>query len=150
MNATTIAPIIRTVDVAASVETAFGVFTERIGDWWPLETHGLFGDKAETCVMERRVGGRLFERSVDGEEGNWATVTAYEPPERFVLSWKPNPNRAAPTEIEVTFTALGDMTHVQLVHRGWELLGDEGAEARDTYNSGWPETLARYAEAVKA
>ncbi|MEA2451298.1 MAG: hypothetical protein QOG04_8 [Actinomycetota bacterium] len=141
----TLAPVVRTVDVNADVDKAFRVFTERIGEWWPLETHGIYGDKAETCILEGQVGGRLYERSVDGEEADWAEVTAYDPPSRFVLAWKPNPSRPAPTEIEVTFTQQGEGTHVQLTHTGWDLLGDEGAEARDSYNSGWPETLARYA-----
>jgi uncharacterized protein YndB with AHSA1/START domain len=146
MNETTIPPVVRTIDVHAPVDRAFQVFTERIGEWWPLEIHGAFEDKAETCVLEPKIGGRLYERSTDGEEADWATVTAYDPPRLVRLSWQPNPNRPAPTEIEVTFTAKGDTTHVQLVHTGWELLGDEGQEARDNYNSSWPTTLARFAE----
>ena len=146
----TIPPVIRAVDVNAPIEKAFSVFTERIGEWWPLETHGIYGDQSETCILEPRVGGRLYERSLEGEEGNWATVTAYEPPSRLVLSWKPNPDRPAPTEIEVTFTQQGAGTHVELTHRGWELLGDEGPEARDSYNSGWPGTLAGYARYAEA
>jgi uncharacterized protein YndB with AHSA1/START domain len=145
-----VAPVVRAVDVDATVERAFAVFTERIGDWWPLATHGIYGDRARTCVLEPRQGGRLFERSVDGEEAHWATVTVFEPPERLVLSWQPNPDRPAPTEVEVTFTSIGGSTHVELVHRGWELLGDEGAEARTSYDEGWPETLRLYSEAVEA
>jgi uncharacterized protein YndB with AHSA1/START domain len=141
-----IAPVVRAISVAVPPERAFKVFTERIGAWWPLEMHGVFGDKAKTCVMEPRVGGRVYEVSVDGEEASWAEVTAYEPPERIVWSWRPNRDRPAPTEVEITFTPEGGGTRVELMHRGWELLGDEGAEARDSYDSGWPKTLARFAE----
>jgi uncharacterized protein YndB with AHSA1/START domain len=150
MAKATIAPVVRSVDVDAPVDKAFLVFTERIGEWWPLQAHGIFEDKAETCVLEGRVGGRLYERSVDGDEGQWGTVTAYEPPTRLVLSWHPNLDRPAPTEIEVTFTPLGEGTHVELVHRGWEVLGDVALEARDSYDGGWPETLRCYAAAASA
>jgi uncharacterized protein YndB with AHSA1/START domain len=145
MNETTIAPVVRTIDVEAPVERAFQVFTERIGEWWPLEAHGVFEDKAETCVLEPKVGGRVYERSVAGEEADWATVLAYEPPRLLRLAWQPNPDRPAPTEVEITFTAQGPMTHVQLIHTGWDLLGEQGQEARDSYNNGWPTTLGRFA-----
>lgn len=43
------------------------------------------------------------------------------------------------TEVEVTFTAVGDgRTRVDLEHRKWELLGPElGAQERAGYEPGW-------------
>jgi hypothetical protein len=37
---------------------------------------------------------------------------------------------------------------LELEHRCWERLGDEGAEARASYNEGWDPTLEAYAEAA--
>ena len=143
-----IAPVVRSIDVDASVERSFAVFTEDIGTWWPLEAHGVFDERAKTCVMEPRVGGRVYEVSIDGDEAEWGTVTAFEPPHRVVWSWQPNPNRPAATEVEIVFTAQDGGTHVELTHRGWELFGDEGPDARASYNEGWPITLERFAAAV--
>src|SRR5215216_711074 len=89
--------------------------------------------------LEAGVGGRLYERWHDGHEADWARVLAWEPPARLLLSWQPNPDRPAPTEVEVRFVPLEpDHTRVELEHRGWERLGDQGPESRAGYERGWP------------
>ncbi|MGH3103175.1 MAG: SRPBCC family protein [Gaiellaceae bacterium] len=138
----------KTVTVAAPIERAFEVFTERIGAWWPLGTHSIGGEKAETVSVEGREGGRVYERIKGGEEADWATVTVWEPPRRLVLSWKVNPEAPAPTEIEVRFEPEGDGTRVDLEHRGWERFGDQAEEARSGYASGWDAVLGLYAGAA--
>lgn len=140
----------KTVTVAASLEQAFEVFTERIAAWWPVETHSIGGDRVEAVVMEGREGGRVYEVIEGGEEAYWATVTAWEPPRRVALSWKVNPRAAAPTEIEVRFTPEGDGTRVDLEHRGFERLGEEATEASESYGGGWDLVLGRYAEGAAA
>lgn len=70
-------------------------------------------------------------------------------PQRFVLEWKVNPDAAAPTEIEVTFTAEGDGTRVEILHRGWERLGEAGPEARASYSEGWIGVLDCFAGATE-
>ena len=144
MNST-LAPVVRTIEVKAEVDKAFRVFTDGIGEWWPLEIHGVYDEKAETCVIEPRAGGRVYERSTDGEEFSWGEVLAYEPPGRVVLAWKPNTESTPPTTVEVTFTATDGGTVVELTHSGWELLGDVAEEARASYDEGWIPTLERYA-----
>lgn len=145
------AAIRRTVTVDCSVEHAFATFTERIHDWWPLGTHSIdryeTGTAAETVVFQGGAGGQVYERTKNGEELKWADVVAYEPPHRFVLAWNPTRDQNEPrTEIEVTFTDAGGETRVDLEHRGWERLGDEAAEARQSYSEGWVSVLADYAE----
>jgi uncharacterized protein YndB with AHSA1/START domain len=149
MNDTTLAPVVRTVDVAVSVERAFDVFTERIGEWWPLEVHSLYVDKAATVVIEGRPGGRVYEVSVDGQEGSWGEVLEFDPPSRVVLAWKPNTDPRPHTRVEVTFTEIAGGTHVELTHTGWELLGDIAEEARTSYHEGWVPTLERYAKGTE-
>jgi uncharacterized protein YndB with AHSA1/START domain len=142
----------RAVTVRRTPEEAFDLFTEGIGTWWPLESHsigsGREGVTAETAVMEGREGGRLYERMSDGAEANWGTILVWDPPRRVVISWHVNPERAAPTEVEVRFLAEGDGTRVELEHRGWERLGADAEEARSGYLTGWERVLGRFAGAA--
>src|SRR4029450_14039721 len=59
----------KTLTVRASQTRAFEVFTDHHGSWWPLETHHIGAQPAQTAVIEPRVGGRWVERGVDGAEG---------------------------------------------------------------------------------
>jgi uncharacterized protein YndB with AHSA1/START domain len=133
-----LAAINKTVTVQASVETAFEAFTRHMSSWWPTASHRIFDESS--VVFEEREGGRVYERSADGEEGDWADVIAWEPPRRLVLRWRVNPDRG-PTEIEVRFSAEGDRTRVDLEHRGWD-----DPEGRANYATGWDPVLARYEE----
>lgn len=146
----TIAPITKTVTVSCDVDTAFRVFTDEIGTWWPTETHSVHKREARELVFEGRQGGELYEVTRSGEKAHWAWVTAWEPPARLVLTWHVNLDRAAPTEIEVRFAPEGKGTRVELEHRHWERLGAEGQEARDGYQSGWDPVLERFVEALAA
>jgi len=150
-QATETEAIRRSITVDCSVEHAFSTFTDRIHEWWPLETHsieiGETGSKPETVVFDGP-GGRIYERTIKGEEVEWAHVTAFEPPSRFVLAWNPSREERPRTEIEVRFTDEGGKTRVDLEHRGWENVGDGAAEMRQSYESGWPGVLASYGESA--
>ena len=141
----------RTVTVDCSVEHAFETFTDRMHEWWPLATHsievGETGSAPETVVFDGP-GGRVYERTTRGEELEWATVTVFEPPRRFVLAWNPNREDRPRTEIEVTFVDEDGKTRVDLEHRGWDRLGDRAAEAKESYSQGWQTVLADYAESA--
>jgi uncharacterized protein YndB with AHSA1/START domain len=143
------------IEVPVPPDEAFRLFTEEIGSWWPAESHSRVADDersdgvvVERIVFEPRQGGRVFEVSSDGSEGMWATVTAYEPPHRIVLAWKPNDDERPPTEVEVRFLAAGSGTRVELEHRGWEVLGERGQATRNDYGAGWDRVLARFVAAA--
>lgn len=145
-----IEPVRASIVVECDRDRAFRVFTEEMGSWWPLEVHSMAvdaggGATAESVVVERRQGGRIYELMSDGTEAAWGTILAWEPPRRLVVAWKPNANTNPPTEVEITFVPLGDRTRVELVHRGWERLDDRGRGARARYSEGWPSTLERFA-----
>ena len=149
-------PITRTLTVRSSVERAFEVFT-RMGTWWPLDTHSIAIDqgldqRAETLKVEGREGGRIEEVLEDGSTRGWGGIEAWEPPNRVVFWWKPNDLPTPPTEVEVRFTAEGEMTRVDLEHRGWERLGEAAADIHPLYSSegGWTLVLGRYAELVES
>jgi len=152
----TMAPITRSILVRAPVDRAFRVFTERFGEWWPLSLYSRVVDEelesisATGAVIEGRDGGRVYEVRSDGTEAEWGTVLAWEPGARLVLAWKPNARPHPPTEVEVRFIPEGDGTRVDLEHRGWELLGDRAAEARVSYDKGWPMVLDRFVSLATA
>jgi hypothetical protein len=142
---TTIEPVRRSVGVDLPVADAFRLFTEEIGSWWPMETHAIAAGSVKEVVWEQREGGEVYELAEDGAKAHWADVLVWEPPHRFVLAWKVNPEAPAATEVEVRFTAYEDTgTRVELEHRAWERLGELGEAARAGYDTGWEMVLGRY------
>ena len=138
-----------TVDVAP--DWAFRFFTEKIGDWWPLEDYSMFASsgrgRPDEIVFEPGVGGRVFERLGD-EVCVWGEVHVWEPPHRVAFSWRTNPEWPDVTDVEITFTPEESGTRVRLRHTGWERLGDRAEAARASYAGGWGEVLGRYEAAV--
>ena len=144
----TIEPVQVAIEVRRGIEEAFRVFTDEIAAWWPVAGHSVEPDRVEAVVLEGRPGGRLYERWHDGGEADWGRVVTWEPPRRLVLSWQPNPERPAATEVEVRFVAVEpDHTRVELEHRGWERLGARGPGWRDANRGGWEGVLPPYAAA---
>jgi uncharacterized protein YndB with AHSA1/START domain len=135
-----IAAIHKSVTVRRPVEEAFALFTEGIATWWPLATHSIYEERATTAVFESRVGGRLYEISIDGEKGVWGTVRVWAPPHRIVYSWHPGRGEETAQEVEVQFAADGVGTRVEIEHRGWE----RAPEQRSGYDEGWDFVLGQY------
>ena len=142
------------VVVEAPIERAFKVFTEQFGRFKPAE-HNLLAVPIAATVFEPRVGGSLYDRGVDGSECRWATVLAYEPPNRVLLSWnitpqwrlETDPDRAS--EWDVRFIAVtANRTRVELEHRKLERHGEGWESERDGVagEQGWPLYLQRFAE----
>jgi uncharacterized protein YndB with AHSA1/START domain/uncharacterized protein YciI len=132
-----IPPVRREVLVDAGPEAAFEVFTARIGAWWPVAGHSVYG--AGTAVSF--AGGRLLEQSAAGQEAVWGTVTCWEPPHSLAFTWHPGTTPEQASHVTVTFAAAGDQTLVTLEHSGWESFA-EPAAARADYDHGWPQVLA--------
>lgn len=150
MAVETIAPVMRSVTIECSPEHAFSVFTDRIGDWWPLKTYSVYEGEAAGVVFEPGVGGRIVERSENGEESVWGEILVWEPNFRLAFTWHPGHGADDPaTEVELRFAAVGDATRVELEHRGWEALA-KPEETRSGYEQGWPGVLGLYADAAVA
>ena len=132
----TTGPVTVSVAVNAPVERAFEVFTNEIGSWWPAKTHSIGEERVVLVKMEGREGGRIFEKTQDGE-AEWGSVTAWEPPSRVAFTWNPTLEDRPFTFVEVTFAPSDEGTLVQLTHTGWEQLGEKGAELRAGYTTGW-------------
>lgn len=143
----------QSVVVNAPVEQAFSVFTERMGDFKPPE-HNLLGAASVTTTLEPRVGGHIIDRDDDGNESRWATILAFDPPDRLVFSWNISPqwqlvtDPTAVSEVEVRFVAEApSRTRVELEHRLLDRHGPGWEEERDSVEGegGWPLYLERYA-----
>jgi uncharacterized protein YndB with AHSA1/START domain len=141
-----LAPVRRTLRVGWKPEEAFRRFTSGIADWWPLRSHSVSGDRAETVVFEERAGGRIYERSRTGEESTWGTVVAWEPPHRVSFTWHPGRDPKKPSDIEVRFVPEGTGSRLELVHSGWESFGPMAAKARRGYGLGWAYVLRIWAD----
>jgi uncharacterized protein YndB with AHSA1/START domain len=90
----------------------------------------------------------VYERSSSGDEAFWGTLTAWEPPHRLAMTWHPGREAETAQDLEVRFAPKGDGTRVDLVHAGWERLGERMAEISGHYDEGWDFVLGRYASSV--
>jgi uncharacterized protein YndB with AHSA1/START domain len=138
----------KSVEVDVPVETAFWVFTEQAGSWWPLATKSVGQEEAEDLVFEPRVGGRVHERLRSGKEHEWGEILAWEPPERLVFTWHPGREQETSQEVEIRFSRSGEGTRLELEHRGWDRLVATADEIPEHYDSGWDEVLDRFEEAT--
>jgi uncharacterized protein YndB with AHSA1/START domain len=143
MQATEIEAIRKSVTVPLPVEKAFRLFTDGVNSWWPVATHSIGGEDIENVTFDPE-GKRVYERLKDGTEHDWADIDAWEPPNRFLLAWRVNPEKIG-TEVEVRFSADGDETRVDLEHRGWE---KRGANERADYDGGWDFVLGKFVGAA--
>ncbi|MCL4697171.1 MAG: SRPBCC domain-containing protein [Burkholderiaceae bacterium] len=150
MNAAPLPPVERSVTVRLSPQEAFALFTQRMRQWWPFAAHSLGGAGALGVEFEPRVGGAVTELAGDGRRFLWGTLTAWEPPRRFVMHWHPGQPAEAATTLEVRFTACADGTEVHIVHGGWASRGDAAAAVRGNYDEGWGRVLAALAIAAGA
>lgn len=136
-----IPPITGSVTVEVPIDQAFVVFSGSIDSWWPHQFHIGQADVA-AVVLEPRVGGRWYERGVDGSECDWGRVLVWEPPHRLLFtwqitgSWQFDPDPAHASEIDVRFTADGPArTVVEVEHRHLDRITG-GQAIQDAINGG--------------
>jgi hypothetical protein len=83
-------PVRKSVVVNTGLERAFALFVDRFDAIKPRE-HNLLAVPIAETVFEPRVGGRIYDKGVDGSRCDWARVVVYEPPSRVVFSWDIGP-----------------------------------------------------------
>ncbi len=144
-------PLQLSFDVACSVEHAFAVWTSAINTWWPRD-HTLTNSPDVAVVLERRVGGRIYERAADGTEHDWGEVTVWDPPRRLAYLWHLGQQREAATDVDIRFhpgeAAGGKVTRIEIEHTGWERLGTREDALRQQNRIGWDSLLPRFLSAV--
>jgi hypothetical protein len=138
------APIMVAIEVDASPDQAFSVFTTRMGDWWDPDyspdPHTFTG-----IDLEPRVGGSVA--MLHGGEGRyvWGTVTEWEPGRRYAQTFTLAHDSDYPSEISAEFEATATGCAIRFAHGGWTA-GNVGARQRFR---DWPHLLARYADLVE-
>jgi uncharacterized protein YndB with AHSA1/START domain len=155
---TTVAPVVRTIEVGAPPETCFRVFVDEFGSWWPREHH--IGDDRTIAAehVEAFVGGRMYDVDTNGGECHWGTVLAIDPPTRFTFAWHIqgdwtidlDPDHQS--EVEVTFSPLDDgRTLVRLAHDQLHRHGDGAGGMREGVAGagGWGFLIGRAADVIE-
>ena len=143
-----IEPLRISFSVACSPARTFELWTARTSTWWPT-SHTVSAQPDVEIIIEPGVGGRIFERTPEGDEHDWGQVTRWEPPDRIAYLWHLRQNRADATEVEITFAAdEHDGTQVSIEHRGWERLGALGSERRQQNKHGWDSLLPHFLSAA--
>ena len=150
-------PVRQSTTVRSDLTHTFTTFVRTIGTWWPVDPLSLGKARVTTVTIEEHLGGRVYETWDDGTTVDWGEVTVWRPPSGFAMTWTSTP---APTEVELTFRALGPaLTHVAVEHRGWEALTEEqlgedcaapGGYRSGAYASGWARVLERFTAAAEA
>ncbi len=132
--------------VACPAERAFELWARETSRWWPTG-HSVSGDPGLSVTFEPRPGGRIYERTADGDEHDWGEVLVWEPPHRLEYLWHLRFDRSDATEVAVTFAEAEGSTTVSILHSGWERLGSAGPERRERNKRGWAGVIEHYTEA---
>jgi uncharacterized protein YndB with AHSA1/START domain len=147
----------RTIRVDVPIEKAFQVFVERMGEWWPA-SHHIAMEPFKEIVVEKREGGRWFERDSHGAECEWGRVLLWQPPRRLILSWnlqpdfKYSPDQTRASEVALQFSAEGPTaTRLEFEHRYLERHGEGFEKLFASVDSagGWTKILEAFVEKMK-
>ena len=141
-------PVIRSAQVARSIEDTFEIFTREIGAWWPLPNHGIFGERAGGVQF---IDDQLVELATDGSRIVWAEVLEWDAPTKLRLAWHPGQPADGASEVEVNFEVVEAGTRVEIRHSGWEKFGAEGVDRRRSYvgPSAWGYVLDHLADGAE-
>jgi len=144
-----IEPLRITFQVDRPPEQTFELWTAQTSSWWPT-SHTVSAQIGVEIIIDPGVGGRIYERTPEGDEHDWGQITRWEPPNRLAYRWHLRQDRADATEVEITFAAdEHDGTRVSIEHRGWERLGARGTERREQNRHGWSTLLPRFQAAAR-
>jgi uncharacterized protein YndB with AHSA1/START domain len=136
-------------EVSCRPSIAFETWTRRASMWWPLD-HSISGERGLNVVFEDHVGGRIFERAPSGAEYQWGSITAWEPPSRLAYTWHLGFGPEDGTGVEIRFIDAGsDRTRVEIVHGGWERLGERAPQRREGNRRGWASVVPHFVEAIE-
>lgn len=128
----------KTVMLACQPERAFSLFTEQAGLWWPAERRHTKDPSSEIRI---EAAGRFFERSGAGVEVELGVVLIFEPVRRLLLNWYPGTGPANPTQVEITFEAVGTGTRVTVRHSAGVAGQDAFERNAPAYARSWESVL---------
>jgi uncharacterized protein YndB with AHSA1/START domain len=140
--------------VGVPIDYAFRMLTEEMAAWWPASHHIGKVPFAE-IIVEPRVGGKWMERGANGEECQWGTILAWDPPKQVVISWQLqadwsfSPDMSRASEVVFTFFAEGpEATRMEFEHRHIERHGEGWEAIRKGVEGGWTGILIEFERAM--
>jgi hypothetical protein len=139
-------PVEHRLVVPLAPPAAFALFTRGMSRWWPFKGHSC-AEGAYDVEFEPRVGGAVIEIGADGSRHPWGTLTLWQPPTAFAMTWHPAQPQAHATRLRVCFTEVPQGCEIHLVHDGWAARGAQALESRSRYDGGWVGVLRAYQNA---
>jgi uncharacterized protein YndB with AHSA1/START domain len=140
------APIAHEYSLRCGADSAFAVYTERIGEWWdPRYTANA--ETLRTVTIEPKVGGRVYAVHGDLGEDDWGEVTVWEPGRRLVHTFSLAQDPRHPSEVAVEFVSGGSSgsaaggSTLRFAHGGWT---EANVAAREKFGD-WQVMLDRFA-----
>ncbi|MEM7415088.1 MAG: SRPBCC domain-containing protein [Gemmatimonadota bacterium] len=134
----------KSIEVPCDKETAFNVFVQDMGSWWPLgkfTISAMGGSPATGLRVESKVGGEIVELGPDGAEHFWGRFLEYDPHDFLSMDFhitRPDMPRGDGSLVEVRFTEIdAARTHVELTQSKWEVFGDMAQAVYGGYGHGW-------------
>ncbi len=136
------------ITVALAPERAFDLFTQGLVRWWPFKGHSCSGEGVQAVLFDGRVGGAVTELAADGSRHAWGTLTEWDPPAGFAMTWHPGDSPHRATHLVLRFSAVAGGCEVHVRHGGWESSGEEAEARRGGYQNGWGRVLGDFAAAA--
>ena len=150
-----IKPIVKVIEVPTDALTAYRLFSQGMGCWWPLDTRSISihstSIPAKALETDPTTGGAIIEIASDDTRHVWGTFTDCDQPHSLAINFHMGQPAEHSTDLVVSFLDMGaDRTLVKLVHTGWECFGIAAGMMRDGYDAGWEEIFCdRYARSCE-
>jgi len=142
-------PVEHRIVMPLAPAAAFELFTKGMSRWWPFKGHCCAEDALDV-EFEPRVGGAVTEIGAAGARHPWGTLTQWQPPAAFAMTWHPAQPQRQATRLQVRFIEVPEGCEVHLIHDGWSARGEQAHESRDAYDGGWVGVLRAYGNASAA
>ena len=134
-------PVVSRIEVACDQATAFTIFVEQMGAWWPLRKRSMSmhsGHPPKALRTDPRPGGKIVETAHDDVEHLWGTFRRVERYDFVSMDFHMGLPPETVSLVEVRFTPLSDnRTEVELTQSNWEGFGDLAEMMRSSYGSSW-------------
>ena len=128
-----IEPVVKMVTVPGEPGVVFALFTQRMGEWWPLDSHSVGGENAVDARVDPGVGGRVYEVTREGVEHDWDADNRLGAGGANRSRLHAGVPLSQATHVEITFRQTADGTEMTLVHDGWEARAADAPAMRESY-----------------
>ena len=124
---------------------AFELFTQKIGEWWPVDRRHTQDPASEIFLLQ---SGRFYERARDGREVELGCVRCWDFPNRILLDFFIATGPEKPTEVEIAFAAQDGGTKITVRHGPKPSSEALWTERAPRYAQSWDIVLAALSRAV--